>query len=86
MSPSGAAYLYGFPLVFNLEQVTRFVEEGIGSTPAGPFNGFSHSRELAGPRDEFVSINNDTIYSIAQIDLSVGPVAFMFPTPLAATT
>lgn len=74
-----AAYLYGFPLVFNLEQVTRFVTEGVGATPASPFNSFGHSRELARPSDEFVSINNDTVYSMAQIDLSVGPVLLHVP-------
>src|SRR3954447_25694400 len=73
------AYLYGFPLVFNLEQVTRYVTEGVGANPAAPFNTFSHARELAGPRDTFVTINNDTVYSMAQLDLSVGPVALHVP-------
>lgn len=79
VATTGAAYLYGFPLVFNLDQVTRFVEEGIGAAPSAPFNHFSHSRALAGPSDDFVSVNNDTVYSIAQIDLGVGPVAFHVP-------
>lgn len=73
------AYLYGFPLVFNLDQVTRYVTEGIGANPAAPFNTFSHARHLAGPADTFVTINNDTVYSMAQIDLSVGPVALHVP-------
>ena len=34
---------------------------------------------LAGPKDTFVTINNDTVYSIAQLDLSVGPVALHVP-------
>ena len=73
------AYLYGFPLVFNLDQVTRYVFEGVGANPAAPFNTFSHARHLAGPADTFVTINNDTLYSMAQIDLSVGPVALHVP-------
>ncbi|WP_120493865.1 DUF1254 domain-containing protein [Microbacterium phyllosphaerae] len=73
------AYLYGFPLVFNLDQVQRFVTEGVGVSPAAAFNTFGHSRQLAGPADTFVSINNDTVYSIAQIDLSVGPVLLHVP-------
>ncbi len=73
------AYLYGFPLAFNLDQVQRFVTEGVGVSPAAAFNSFGHSRELAGPADTFVSINNDTVYSIAQIDLSVGPVMLHVP-------
>ena len=73
------AYLYGFPLVFNLDQVNRYVTEGVGANPAAPFNTFSHARKLAGPQDTFVTINNDTVYSMAQLDLSVGPVALHVP-------
>ena len=73
------AYLYGFPLVFNLDQVQRYVREGVGANPAAPFNTFSHARALAGPEDTFVTINNDTVYSMAQLDLSVGPVALHVP-------
>ncbi|MFF2371781.1 DUF1254 domain-containing protein [Agromyces sp. NPDC058110] len=82
--PAGAAlvteaYLYGFPLVFNLDQVARYVETGVGANPAAPFNSFSHARTLAGPEDTFVTINNDTVYSMASLDLSVGPVALHVP-------
>lgn len=73
------AYVYGFPIVFNLDQVRRYVTTGIGANPAAPFNSFSHARTLAGPADKFVTINNDTVYSMAQIDLSVGPVLLSVP-------
>ena len=73
------AYIYGFPIVFNLDQVRRYVTTGVGSNPAAPFNSFSHARNLAGPADTFVTINNDTVYSMAQIDLSVGPVRLDVP-------
>ncbi len=73
------AYLYGFPLVFNLDQVSRYVSEGVGANPAAAFNTFSHARTLAGPKDTFVTINNDTVYSMAQLDLSVGPIALHVP-------
>lgn len=73
------AYLYGFPLVFNLEQVQRYVTSGVGSNPPAPFNQFSHARKLAGPQDTFVTINNDTVYSMAQLDLSAGPVRLHVP-------
>jgi hypothetical protein len=73
------AYLYGFPLVFNLDQVRRYVTEGVGANPAAPFNSFSHARTLAGPSDTFVTINNDTVYSMGQVDLSVGPVRLHVP-------
>ena len=52
---------------------------GVGANDAAPFNSFSHGRTLAGPDETFVSINNDTVYSIAQVDLSVGPVLLSVP-------
>ena len=73
------AYVYGFPIVFDLDQVRRFVTTGVGANDAAPFNSFSHGRTLAGPDETFVSINNDTVYSIAQVDLSVGPVLLSVP-------
>ncbi|WP_285114010.1 DUF1254 domain-containing protein [Leifsonia sp. fls2-241-R2A-40a] len=73
------AYVVGFPLVFDLEQVVRFTEQGIGEVPPTPYNAFGHARTLAGPEDEFVSINNDTVYSIAQVDLGVGPIRLSVP-------
>ncbi|MBC2325561.1 DUF1254 domain-containing protein [Listeria booriae] len=73
------AYIYGFPLLFNLEQMKRYVEEGIGANLAAPFNHFSHAKTLATPEDTFVTINNDTIYSMAQLDLSVGPIVLHVP-------
>lgn len=73
------AFIMGYPLVSNLEQVQRYVAEGVGANPAAPFNSFSHARTLAGPADDFVSINNDTLYSMAQLDLSVGPLLLSVP-------
>ena len=73
------AYLYYYPLVENLRQVQRYVDTGVGSNPAAPFNTFSHARKLAGPQDTFVTINNDTVYSMAQLDLSVGPLRLEVP-------
>jgi hypothetical protein len=52
------AYVYGFPLLFNLEEVKRFGTTGLGPNPPAPFNQFSHSRQLAGPKETFVSLNN----------------------------
>jgi hypothetical protein len=73
------AYLYGFPLVFNLEQVARFTTTGVGSTPPARFNELSHARELASAKDTFVSINNDTVYTMAQLDLGVGALRLEVP-------
>jgi hypothetical protein len=73
------AYIYGFALTFDLQQVSRFTREGMGSLAPAPANIFSHAQKLAGPDDRFVSINNDTIYSIAQVDVSGGPVLLRVP-------
>jgi hypothetical protein len=73
------AYVYGFPLVFDLEQVGGFIRDGMGSLAPAPLNSFSHASKLADPGDKFVSINNDTIYSIAQVDMSGGPLLLHVP-------
>jgi hypothetical protein len=73
------AYVYGFALVFNLWSVRRFLREGVGTVPAAPFNSFSHAPALAGPDERFVSVNNDTLYSIAPVDVSAGPVLLGVP-------
>lgn len=73
------AFIYGFPLVFDVQQVDRFAREGIGAVPATPFNQFGHASALAGPDTTFVSVNNDTVYSIANVDTSGGPVRLDVP-------
>ena len=73
------AYFYGYPLVADVAEVLRFTRTGMGSVPAAPFNQFSHARTLAGPANTFVTINNDTLYSIAQLDLSAGPLELGVP-------
>ncbi|MFD0279885.1 DUF1254 domain-containing protein [Kitasatospora sp. NPDC127111] len=73
------AYVYGYPLVSALTMVERFTEGGLGTMPAAPFNHLSHAGRLAGPEDPFVSVNNDTVYSIAQLDLSEGPQVLRVP-------
>jgi hypothetical protein len=73
------AFIYGFPLVFDISQIQRFLQTGIGSVPATPVNTFGHATALAGPKETFVSINNDTVYSIAQVDVSAGPVRLDVP-------
>ena len=73
------AYLHGYPLVADLTEVERFARLGMGGLPAVGFNRFSHATRLAGPDDTFLSVNNDTIYSIAQLDLGVGPLLLQVP-------
>lgn len=73
------AFIYGFPLVFDLQEVERFTSSGMGALAPSPLNVFSHADALAGPKDTFVSINNDTVYSIANVDTSGGPVRLEVP-------
>src|SRR5689334_17997786 len=73
------AFLYGFPMVFDLEEIERFIGQGMSALPAAPLNEFSHAVGLAGPQDRFVSINNDTVYSLANVDVSGGPVRLDVP-------
>jgi hypothetical protein len=73
------AFIYGYPLVADLEQVVRYTTAGAGVLPPAPFNRFGHGARLAGPEDTFVSINNDTVYSFAQLDLGAGPQLLQVP-------
>ncbi|MER5862290.1 DUF1254 domain-containing protein [Kitasatospora sp. NPDC002040] len=73
------AYVYGYPMVFDLTMVDRFHRDGMGSLPATGFNRFSHADKLGGAGTEFVSVNNDTVYSVAQLDLSGGPLILDVP-------
>jgi hypothetical protein len=73
------AYIYGFPLVFDLQEVSSFTRDGMGSIRPAPLNSFGHASKLADPGDKFVSVNNDTIYSVAQVDLSGGPLLLRVP-------
>jgi hypothetical protein len=73
------AFIYGYPLVFDLGEVARIARHGLGDVPPTPLNAFGHARRLAGPDEEFVSINNDTLYSIASIDAGGGPVRLDVP-------
>jgi hypothetical protein len=73
------AYVYGYPLVYDLQEVADFVEGG-GSLPLqAPYNTFAYARRLLGPETKFVSPNNDTLYVIAMLDVRQGPVVLHVP-------
>ncbi|MFJ6566926.1 DUF1254 domain-containing protein [Streptomyces sp. NPDC091292] len=78
-SLAAEAYVYGRPLVANLTTVDGFVREGLGPLRARPFNRFAHATRLAGADTPFVSVNTDTVYSVAQLDLSGGPLLLHVP-------
>ena len=74
------AYIYGYPLVYNLEEIAKLPagDSTIFGTPV-PWNRFEPVRHLLDPSAEFVSPNNDTLYLIAPLDLSAGPLVLHVP-------
>ncbi|MCA2210072.1 DUF1254 domain-containing protein [Nocardia rosealba] len=73
------AFVYGYPILADLDKVADAVRNGLGATSAAPFNQFANAASLAGPDTKFVSVNNDTVYSNAMVDTSGGPVRFDVP-------
>lgn len=72
------AYVFGYPMVYNLAEMI-----GLTTAPkvqvGAPVNLFAHAPQLATPQDHFVSINNDTLYSIAVCDITREPLALHVP-------
>lgn len=73
------AYVYGSPMVSGLSTVAAFRRKGLGSLPATEFNRFGHAGEVAVAGAEFASADSDIVYSIAQLDLSGGPLKLQVP-------
>jgi hypothetical protein len=74
------AYIYGYPLVYDLQEVAKFVSAEDESLPVhAPYNAFASARTLIGPETKFVSPNNDTLYLIGQCDVRQGPVVLHVP-------
>jgi hypothetical protein len=73
------AYIYGYPLVYSLDEIGAFVAGGDKFPMKAPYNAFGHARELAGPEFKFVTPNNDTLYAIAMCDVRQGPLALHVP-------
>ncbi|WP_447912552.1 DUF1254 domain-containing protein [Microbacterium phyllosphaerae] len=73
------AFIFGYPLVYNVNSLQVISGGGMGSLPATPFNKFGFAQKLATPSDPFVSVNNDTVYALAQLDLSGGPQILHVP-------
>jgi hypothetical protein len=67
LSLAAEAYLYGYPLVYNLQEMMNTAAKPALAW-AAPVNTFGYARELLGPETEFVSPNNDTLYTMAMVD------------------
>src|SRR4051794_827343 len=75
------AYDYGFPLEDFLrirrEETSVRCPDGAGNAPV---NSFSNAPTFARPTDRtVVAPNTDTLYSIAHVDLSKGPIVLSHP-------
>jgi hypothetical protein len=67
-------------LCYNLDEIGKFpAGESTILTTALPWNSFGLARELLDPSAEFVSPNNDTLYMLAPLDLSSGPLVLHVP-------
>jgi hypothetical protein len=75
------AYVYGAPLL-NMER-TFETQTSVNVPDEGgdaPVNQFSHARQLADPRERtVVAPNEDTLYSIAWLDLTPHPIVVHVP-------
>jgi hypothetical protein len=78
ISEAAATYIYGYPLLYNLEEAAKFAG-GNGPVKIDGWNTFGFARELIGPDAKFVSPNNDTLYLLACCDVSGGPVVLHVP-------
>ncbi|MFV8816138.1 DUF1254 domain-containing protein [Haliea sp. E17] len=77
------AYIWGYPLVEAAKirlRVTDPAYTGGSNAMLAPLNQFTHKRELADPDYRIgVGPNNDTVYSLAWVDLGAGPIVFEAP-------
>jgi hypothetical protein len=78
ISEAAATYIYGYPLLYNLEETAKFAG-GNGPVKIDGWNTFGFARQLIGPDAKFVSPNNDTLYLLACCDVSYGPVVLHVP-------
>lgn len=76
--PAVRAYIYGYPMVYDLDEVVSMTTKPKMATGA-PVNRFGHATTLASPKDAFVSLNNDTLYSIANCDVTAEPLVLHLP-------
>jgi hypothetical protein len=73
-------FIYGYPLVYCTDEIVKLAGPASTVMPGGvPFNSFGMARRLLGPEAKFVSPNNDTLYVMAPLDLSDGPLLLHTP-------
>ena len=74
------AFIFFYPLVENYKTLWHQAVNEDNVRYRGPFNSFSHARDLIGPSfDTVVTPNNDTLYSLAWLDLRAEPLVLSLP-------
>lgn len=80
------AFVWGYPLVRAAQLRANLTRPVVPGDPAeavvarGPLNAMAHARALATPHTRVgVAPNNDTLYSLAWLDLSAGPFVLEAP-------
>jgi len=74
------AFVYGYPIVDNHNVIHKYALDKNSGEYKAPFNHIGHTRRLAGPEDRaVVSMNVDTLYSFAWLDLRAEPVVLTLP-------
>ncbi len=71
-------YIYGYPLVYNLDEIAKLAS-GTGIVTVDGWNTLGPARRLLGPEAKFVSPNNDTLYLMATCDVRSGPLVLRVP-------
>ena len=79
VSAAAKAYIYGYPLVYNLREIARLGTSDNVIGVAARINNFASARKLLDPGAKFVTPNNDTLYTVAACDLSAGPLVLQVP-------
>ncbi len=77
---AAVAYLYGYPLVYNLHEIAKFpAGPNLARPEALPYNTFGYARQLLDSSAHFVSPNNDTLYLVAMCDVRSDPLVLHVP-------
>jgi len=74
------AFIYGYPIVDNHNVINKYVLDQESGEYKAPFNQVGHNCNVANPEDKaVVSMNVDTPYSFAWLDLRAEPVVLTLP-------
>jgi hypothetical protein len=74
------AYVYGFPMIAAYKAMYQFSVDKSNPQYKAPFNQIWSESQVFTPKDTAIATpNNDTPYSVAQVDLRAEPIVFCVP-------